>query len=825
MKSLTVLFFIILSIGVRASHIVGGEITYKYISKAMNGSVTYKVNLSLYLDCLDGTPGSIASDAKNTINVFDAQTRAYLPSLGKNVTRQNAVRVSLNTYKCLKNTPTVCVDMYVYEVDMVLPKRSSGYVLTFERCCRNIIITNIINPGTTGATYWTEIKPEANIGANSSPVFKSRPPVFLCLNAPFAFDHSATDEDGDSLAYELFTPYYGASATNSQPPSSGTLNFPRATRIVTWSSSFSESNQMGGNPILEIDELTGRITTTPTFTGQYVVGIKVKEFRKGVLIGETKRDYQFNVDNCIFSVISVFYTAKVNCTNSNVSFTNQSQGATNYHWAFGDSKLTNDTSNLKSPTYSYSSPGIYKITLISKSSVCIDTFDYFVTIKTKINVNLGRDTIFCQDASLKLDAQNPGKQFLWSNSQNTQTITVTQTGKYSVRVEDSPCEARDTLSVIIDRTKLDAGNDTAFCSDNFNPFIYTSPNIYKDYLWNTGENTPTAYIKNAGKYWLTIINQNNCKRTDTIEVFHSIPPLINLKDTLVCIGFPALFDVKIPYYTYEWNTGENTRQISPKQLGLYFVNITNGFCNRSDSAVLNNIVPGLRLVSDTSFCGPFKYMVQTNKPFQTYLWTDGSVQRNFTANKEGRVTVTVSTIEGCIDTAAFNIINYPQLFAEIKGDTNACASSVIDLKANDSMLFYRWNTGQTSQSIKILEEGKFSVIIIDKNNCTDTAYKMVKKNPNAFPNEIYMPNAFTPNGDLLNEGYPDNKFHDISAFYSLKIYNRWGEKIFEASEPGKNWDGYSLNKLSQSGVYIYTLSYLGCDNTLRNKGGMFYLIR
>ena len=85
--------------------------------------------------------------------------------------------------------------------------------------------------------------------------------------------------------------------------------------------------------------------------------------------------------------------------------------------------------------------------------------------------------------------------------------------------------------------------------------------------------------------------------------------------------------------------------------------------------------------------------------------------------------------------------------------------------------------------------------------------------------------TFTPNGDKLNDQYPDNKFQDVHAYYHLMIFNRWGEKLFETQSPGKNWDGFVSGKLCQSDVYIYTLNYLGCDNQRHVINGEFNLMR
>ena len=828
MKKGLILIFLFFNHLAFSSHIVGGELTYKYKSKAGNGDVTYSVKLTVYMDCINGT-AAIAADGPAFINVYNAKTQKIINSLGKTVTRQSPVRVSANAYKCIKNKPDVCVDMYVYEVDITLPKLADGYIITYERCCRNSVVVNITSAN-TGATYWTEIKPESVIGKNSSPVFKARPPVFLCLNAPFTFDHSATDEDGDSLAYELTSPFIGGSTGNNRPSytgggGTGSPTFPLlGNRLVKWVSPYNLADQMGGNPILEIDELTGRLTITPDQSGQFVVGIKVKEFRKGVLIGETRRDYQFNVANCVFDVISVFSTAKTNCTNSNLSFTNQSSGALRYHWDFGVTGINSDTSNKTSPTYSYSKPGTYKVTLIAINTVCIDTFDYIITIKENLKVNLGKDTIFCKSASLKLDAGNVGSQFGWNSGQTTQTITVTQTGTYIVTVQNNPCVAKDTILVIIDQSGFNAGKDTVFCNASFIPLTYRVPNIYKSYLWNDNTTSNTVNINKPGKYWVTITNQNNCQRTDTIEVFHFTPPKGYLRDTAVCIGFSGVFDAKILNYSYLWNTGETTRQISTSFTGLQKVTITNGLCSSSDSAVLSNINPGLEIGNDTSFCGPFGFAIKTNKTFVSYNWNNGAYSRETIINNPGKVKVTIESVEGCFQSDSLFIINYPENIASIAGDTAACTSSILDLTATDSNT-YVWNTGETTQTIKVQEGGIYEVILTDKNGCMDTVYHRITKNPNALPNVIYMPNVFTPNGDKLNDQYPDNKFQDVHAYYHLMIFNRWGEKLFETQSPGKNWDGFVSGKLCQSDVYIYTLNYLGCDNQRHVINGEFNLMR
>lgn len=385
MKSGLILVLILYSRLAFSVHLAGGDLTYKYISKASNGDVTYSLTLNLYVDCMNGNQGSIASDSIALLNVFDAKTGALVGSLCKSVKRQNPIRIGSSGYSCLKSQPSVCIDLYVFKTNFVLPRRANGYIITFERCCRNGSIINLMNPDKIGATYWTEIKPESDIGKNSSPVFRLRPPFFLCINTPFNFDYSAVDEDGDSLSYELTAPYIGGTMDYPRPDYKGTNFgspiFPLAgNRQVQWSSSYGLNNEIGGNPVLEVDKFSGRMTVTPNKAGLFVVGVKVKEFRKGVLIGETKREFQTYVSNCIFNVLSLFNVQKTSFSDSVVSFINQSTGATKYKWDFGDPSSITNFSELNSPTHIYKKPGTYKVTLVAFNSTCSDTFDLNVII-------------------------------------------------------------------------------------------------------------------------------------------------------------------------------------------------------------------------------------------------------------------------------------------------------------------------------------------------------------------------------------------------------------------------------------------------------------
>lgn len=369
-----------------ATHVVGGEVTYQY-----KGSDKYSVRLDLFIDCLNGSPGAIAQDATAFFYVFYKNTNALVTGFPLEIGRSGPERLVKLNYNCLGNTPNACVDHYWYTTEMTLPAGKGDYIISFQRCCRNGSITNLSNPLNQGANYWTTVPDPGSLPDktnNSSAVFRELPPNFLCINAPLKFDHSATDADGDSLVYDLFYPYLGATPSQPRPDNggNGAPDVPPFANIL-YSGSYNYTVPMDGNPQLSINSKTGLLYVIPTKLGQFVVGIRVKEYRNGVLISETKRDYQFNVLDCQLNVFAAFTSPSKTC-DTTVQFKNTSISASTYHWDFGVPGIADDTSNDVTPVFHYPKPGIYPVSLSVRGNNCNDTAVDTVRIGRKFKATL-----------------------------------------------------------------------------------------------------------------------------------------------------------------------------------------------------------------------------------------------------------------------------------------------------------------------------------------------------------------------------------------------------------------------------------------------------
>lgn len=206
---------------------------------------------------------------------------------------------------------------------------------------------------------------------NSNPSYDLVPPLFLCAGRQFSYDHSATDIDGDSLFYSFYTPYDGENTAGPLDPTF--INNTATFTPIKWITGYSATNPLGGTP-LTLNSSTGLLEGTPMTLGQFVVGIMVKEYRKGKYMSQTIRDFQFNVVNCPEQISAVLKPITV-CNGKTVNFKNYG-GSTgnNWYWDFGDPAVTSDNSTLNFPSYTYPGAGTYTVRLITGYKTnCADT--------------------------------------------------------------------------------------------------------------------------------------------------------------------------------------------------------------------------------------------------------------------------------------------------------------------------------------------------------------------------------------------------------------------------------------------------------------------
>jgi gliding motility-associated-like protein len=401
--SLIVALSFLLQYPLYSKHIIGGVMTYECL-----GDGNYEFTLRVYRD--DNCTDCAEFDPFASIGIYNCNNC--------NLQSQNAPYLELSTellssgiienpdYPCLI-PPDVSVEEGLYQFQVNLPLSDESYHISYQRCCRNITINNILSPENAGATYTIEITPLAQQECNSSPVFNEFPPTIVCAGEPINFDHSATDPDGDQLVYSFCPPLDGGGPITSNPNLYNTCigaqpipACPPPYDQVTFTAPFYTFDApMAGTPVVEIDPNTGLITGTPTITGQFVVGVCVQEYRNGVLLSTVFRDFQFNVAPCDPTVVAQIEADEIingqdflvlSCGETSVGLQNssfQQNFIDFYEWTFEINGNT-ETFNDWNPTVAFPDTGSYAGRLIlNPNTTCGDTANVVVQIFPEINAD------------------------------------------------------------------------------------------------------------------------------------------------------------------------------------------------------------------------------------------------------------------------------------------------------------------------------------------------------------------------------------------------------------------------------------------------------
>jgi gliding motility-associated-like protein len=588
--------------GVKATHIVGGEITYRCL-----GNNNYEIAVTVYRDCDTGVPWF---DNPASIGVFDSGNQ-LLMDLRLSLRNNDTLDLFL-TDTCFVAPPNVCIHKTTYLDTVNLPFRTGGYQLVYQRCCRNQDIVNIVNPLGTGATYMLNIPETALNSCNSSPVFRDYPPVYLCRNVPIRFDHSAFDADADSVVYELYTPYDGATPLNPmpQPP------FNPPYMPLTWIAPYSLQNVLGGADILRIDRHSGLLQGTPSNLGVFVVGIRALEYRNGQLIGVIQRDFQYAIGECGRRDNAAFFAPRVECNNELlVSFLNQSQTFSgDYRWDFGDLNTVADSSRLPNPVYIYPDTGNYRVRLVvAPYSSCSDTFYRDISVQYhSLRANFVATVAGCSNVAtvninnVSTDSLFTVNNFFWNfgvpntladtSMVRNPSYTYNQSGTYVITMWATAANGcrdsiRDTVSFNLVQARL---NDTTWvCPVNNSVQLNVGGNLSYNYLWNPATslssntaaspilspiaNNPVVYTVSISAPTLQGSNLTCTSLLSTVVSRAPAPTVEIITDTSTCAGSVQALAVSNPTnLAVQWgNNGSFNPILSTQNPILYQVAAAN----------------------------------------------------------------------------------------------------------------------------------------------------------------------------------------------------------------------------------------------------------
>ena len=488
-------------------------------------------------------------------------------------------------------------------------------------------------------------------------------------------------------------------------------------------------------------------------------------------------------------------------------------GMTSYSWNTGDTTRT----------LTVTAPGTYWCAAASPCSTVSDTIR--IARSPLPAVNLGADTAGCAGDTLVLSGagsyQHPA--YRWNTGAATSAINITASGTYILTVEDGGCSASDTVEVtLFPYPRIDLGNDTNLCASAL-PLILKSPQpAGSRYLWSNGLSDTAMEVVRSGSYWLEV-TRNGCTGRDTV-VIRAIPdPAVFIgPDTAICAGSPYLIGTEIAGARYSWSTGETTPYIRAGSTGSYRLEVSLDGCTVRDTVQITVMPePVIDLGPDRDICpGQTIVLDASYEPNSSYLWNSGATTASVAATSPGLYSVRVMSAWRCTGTDSVLLSAYPLPHVFLPADTTVCEETPLLLVPRhmdaDSLL---WSDGSSGSALPVKYGDTYTVTAVNKcGSSTDTI--VVRQ----IFCDIWLPNAFTPDGNGINDVFRVLGNTGRIQGFGLSVYNRWGQRIFYTQDKYQGWDGTYEGADAMLGTYVYMLEY-SIDRKPYLQKGSFHLLR
>lgn len=498
--------------------------------------------------------------------------------------------------------------------------------------------------------------------------------------------------------------------------------------------------------------------------------------------------------------------------------------------------------NSTNAAFTATQTGSYHVALTNNCGTVSDTVQ--ITINSTPSVDFGPDISICSDQSISLDATSPNADYMWQDNSTNATFTVTQTGTYSVLTSNGNCSDTDTITItVIDSPTVNLGNDTTFCEGG--SIILNATNANCVYLWQNNSSNASYLVNQTGTYSVSVSNSLGCVATDTINVIvNPIPIVFAGNDVNLCQVNPISLNAS-GANSYSWNNGVQNGVVFTPAIGstTYTVTGTNaaGCVASDDITVTIATSPEITFIADvTSGCVPLNVNLTNTTPgASNCIWTlsDGTTITgcgtvSVVLDQEGcfDVTLTNEFSNGCFGSTtelAYLCAQYPPIASFNTIPQQITATDPIVSFNNNSIgaNSYSWDFGDTTEFSTLINPvhaypfgvaNSYPITLIATSSlgCSDTAYSYVQVLEELI---YYVPNSFTPDGDMHNQTFQPVFTSGFDPFnYRFRIFNRWGELIFESANAAFGWDGsYTLNGYifpCQSGVYTWSIEFKSPEN-------------
>ncbi len=431
----------------------------------------------------------------------------------------------------------------------------------------------------------------------------------------------------------------------------------------------------------------------------------------------------------------------------------------NYKW------YDNSTNQVIEVTES----GYYSVNISNEEGCSIDT-GVNVIFSNSEKPSLGDDRRACGE--VMLEANTEAIVYEWSTGDQTQKITVKESGEYWVTmISRDLCEQSDTVYLTIHSLpEVDLGPDTDYCEGEK---VVLGSDDYHLTNWSTGETSSMIEVNSSGIYSVIVTNENECESSDEVALIFHERPKVNLDPEIIACD-SLILDVFNPNSSYSWSSGEVTSTLIVYESGSYDVTVTNeaSCMSHINTNVLINHSPSVSLGGDQVLCFGESGTLSIDPSIDAIngvVWSNGDFGNQIEIGSEGWYWVEVTSIEGCVSRDSVYVTVRNPLTTGLEDELVLCEEGefILDTRIGEGSYVWGSTNGVLGEERTLTsnEPGTYWLEITDEYGCqtTDTirVYETTEKITSSFllPSEVIVGDRVRFSS--LTEPYADIYFWDF----------------------------------------------------------------
>lgn len=567
------------------------------------------------------------------------------------------------------------------------------------------------------------------------------------------------------------------------------------------------------------------------------------------------------------TLVSITGTTPASCGASDGSATAQATGGTgpyDYVWSNVSGTLLT-TNNISGPNTLNAIPsGTYTVTITDNNN-CTSSVTALVSnsgaattsISSSVNVlcfggSTGSATASTTGGSSPYDyvwTAASGVVHTDNNITTPSTASGLTAGTYTVSVTDNGgCVSTTTVTISQPATALTASSgaithSTCGLANGSASVIATGGTPGYTYLWIPGSMATSSVSSLAnGTYTVTTTDANSCSTSTTLVINSSVGITASASATssVTCFGgsngsATASGAGGTGSYTYSWSGGGGSAAIATGlAAGTYTVTVTNGSCTNTATTTITQAPSIIASIITTpancgSAAGTGTATVSSTGGTGTlsYLWSTGGTTGTLNNLNSGSYSITVTDASGCTQTASAIVGTTGSLSVDAGISTTIpMGTSTTLIGSGSADATYNWSPPGTLACPTCASTLATPIVIttytlsVFQNGCAGS--DTVTVNIDYTCGELFVPTAFSPNGDG-NENDVLKVYGKCITNLNFAIFDRWGEKVFETSDPAVGWDGTYKGKKLDTAVFVYYLTATWNGNEVKQHGNITLL--